>query len=103
MRRSLVSLGVAMVLAACGPATPPPNDIPSLEPRNEDAIRIYSGTTPRCGFREVGQVSGMNYRQLRSHAFRLRANAIILDPQRFGGGVGTSGMAVAFTRADCQQ
>lgn len=90
-------------LAACGPARGSQMaNVPTLEPRSERYIRVYEGTTPRCGFREVGPVSGQDYRAVQSAAFRLRANAVILDPQsaRVGGVV--SGMAVAFTRADCQ-
>lgn len=102
MRPAILVLAAALALAACGPV-PPASKVPTLEPRSEDAIRVYQGTTPRCGFRDVGNVAGRDYRELRSRAFRLRANAVILDPQRASGGYGLSGMAVAFTRADCQQ
>jgi hypothetical protein len=105
MRYALALLTAA--LAACGPgrSSNTPN-VPTLEPRSENSIRIYRGTVPRCGFREVGTVSGSNYRDLQSQAFRLHANAVILDPQGGAGrigGTGTSGTAVAFTRADCMQ
>lgn len=104
MRLSLVAPGIAMVLAACGAAqSAPPSGVPTLEPRNEDAIRLYEGSTPRCGFRVVGNVAGRDYRELKSRAFRLHANAVILDPMQPSGSGGPSGMAVAFTRADCQQ
>lgn len=103
MRRFVASLGV-LIVAACAPATSaPPSGVPTLEPRNERAIRIYDGTSPRCGFRVVGDVAAANYRDLQARAFRLHANAVILNPQRPDGGGGMSGMAVAFTRADCQQ
>ena len=109
--RHLVCLAAALALTACGTAASAepsarrgPSAVPSLEPRSESAVRIYNGTTPRCGFRDLGNVSGRNYRDLQSRAFRMHANAVILDPQRSNaGGVGLSGMAVAFTRADCQQ
>ncbi|HEX2210038.1 MAG TPA: hypothetical protein VHG93_20345 [Longimicrobium sp.] len=106
MRLSIVSFAVAVMLAACGPAVAPPSDVPSLEPRNADAVRIYWNRVPRCGFRDVGNVSGRDYRDLKARAFRMHANAVILDAQHSGGrggGAGLSGMAVAFTRADCQQ
>lgn len=104
MRWFLASLGALVAAAACGPAvSAPPSDVPTLEPRNEQAIRIYDGTAPRCGFRVVGDVAAANYRDLQSRAFRLHANAVILNPRRADGGGGVSGMAVAFTRADCQQ
>lgn len=106
MRLSIVSLAVLVAAAACGSAPAPPSDVPSLEPRSENAIRIYSGTTPRCGFRDLGTVTGRTPRDLRSRAFRMHANAVILEPdgEGLGGGGGyMRGMAVAFTRADCQQ
>ena len=104
MRLSLASLGALIALAACGAATSaPPSGVPTLEPRNERSIRIYDGTTPRCGFRVVGDVAAANYRDLQARAFRLHANAVILNQQAANGSGGVSGMAVAFTRADCQQ
>jgi hypothetical protein len=103
MRLSLVSLGVAMALAACGPSGTPPSNTPSLEPRSAGAVRIYQGVMPRCGYRELGQVAGRDYRDLQSRAFSLRANAVILDPQSSKGAPVYAGMAVAFTRVDCQQ
>ena len=103
MRLSLVSLGIAMALAACGPQGIPPSNAPSLEPRSERSVRIYQGVLPRCNYREVGQVEGRNYRDLQSRAFSMRANAVILDPQSSRGAPVYAGMAVAFTRVDCQQ
>ena len=109
MRLSLVCLAALAALTACGPArgARQSNAVPTLEPRSANSVRIYQGAVPRCGFREVGMVSGRTYRDLQSVAYRLHANAVILDPQvgsgRIGGGPGLSGTAVAFTRADCMQ
>lgn len=99
---------LAVVLAACGPGRSGPRtaDVPTLEPRNANAVQVYERGPPRCGFREVGTVSGSTYRDLQSAAFRLHANAVIVDPQGGAGRIGNSVMtatAVAFTRADCQQ
>jgi hypothetical protein len=105
MRLPLVCLAALAALTACGPArgARETNAVPTLEPRSERFIRVYEGTTPRCGFREVGPVSGGDYRAVQSAAFRLHANAVILDPQSARVGGVLSGTAVAFTRADCQQ
>lgn len=104
MTKHLLACLALLALAACGPARGSETaDVPTLEPRGERFVRVYEGTTPRCGFREVGPVSGRDYRAVRSAAFRLRANAVILDPQSARVGGALSGMAVAFTRADCQQ
>ncbi|MBW3571190.1 MAG: hypothetical protein KY467_08790 [Gemmatimonadetes bacterium] len=107
MRASIVCLA-ALALAACGP----PRSIresrgPTLEPRSARAIRVYEHAVPRWPYRDVGRVSGRSYREFQSAAFRLRANAVILEPRRpgtLGGSDGTrAGTAVAFTRVDCQQ
>ena len=102
MRLSLVSLGIAMALAACGPIDPPSN-APTLEPRSERHIRFYQGTQPRCGVRDLGHVAAPTFRELRSRAFAMHANAVILDPSSSRGTGGFSGMAVAFTRVDCME
>lgn len=104
MTRHLLACLALLALAACGPArSSEMADVPTLEPRSERFIRVYEGTMPRCGFREVGPVSGGDYRAVQSAAFRLHANAVILDPQSARVGGVLSGTAVAFTRADCQQ
>lgn len=104
MRLSLVSLGlgIAMALAACGPIDPPSN-APTLEPRSPRHVRFYQGTQPRCGVRDLGHVAAPTFRELQSRAFAMHANAVILDPPSSRGTGGFSGMAVAFTRVDCQQ
>jgi hypothetical protein len=104
MRIVLVSLGIVMALAACGPAqSGPPSDIPTLEPRSARFVRIYRSTTPRCGFRDLGTVAGRTPRDLQARAFQVHANAVILENAGYGDGGYMRGMAVAFTRADCQE
>lgn len=102
MRLSLVSLGLAMALAACGPIDPPSN-APTLEPRSPRHVRFYQGTQPRCGVRDLGHVAAPTFRELQSRAFAMHANAVILDPPSSRGTGGFSGMAVAFTRVDCME
>lgn len=103
MRLSLVGLGIVLALAACGPIDPPSN-APTLEPRSERHVRFYQGgTMPRCGVRDLGHIEARTFRELQSRAFRMHANAVIMDPQTSRGSGGFSGMAVAFTRVDCQQ
>lgn len=102
MRLSLVGLGIAMALTACGPIDPPSN-APTLEPRSERHIRFYQGTQPRCGVRDLGHIEAEAFRELQSRAFRMRANAVIMDPRTSRGSGGFSGMAVAFTRVDCME
>ncbi|HEX6367716.1 MAG TPA: hypothetical protein VF006_02210 [Longimicrobium sp.] len=104
MRPSLVSLGLATWVAACGPAaSAPPSDVPSLEPRSARSVRIYSGTTPRCGFRDLGTVTGRTLRDLQTRAFQMHANAVILENAGYGDTGYTRAMAIVFTRADCQE
>lgn len=104
MRLSIVGIAIAAALAACGSAqSAPPSDVPSLEPRSARAVRIYRGTTPRCGFRDLGTVTGRTFRDLQARAFQMHANGVILENAGYGEGGYTRGMAFAFTRADCQQ
>jgi hypothetical protein len=102
MRISVVCLGVVLALAACGPIDPPSN-APTLQPRSERHVRFYQGTQPRCGVRDLGHIEAGTFRELQSRAFRMHANAVILDPRTSRGTGGFSGMAVAFTRVDCQE
>ena len=104
MRLSIVGIALAAALGACGSAqSAPPSDVPTLEPRSARAVRIYSGTTPRGGFRDLGTVTGRTYRDLQARAFQMHANGVILDNAGYGQAGYTQGMAIAFTRADCQQ
>ena len=101
--RRILPLVVLMAVAACGQARGNRQaQIPTLEPRNERSIRVYNHETPRCGFREVGSVSGRTYRDIQAAAYRLRANAVILSAAGFGA-TPLTGMAIQFTRADCQR
>ncbi len=95
----------ALALTACGQArgTRETNTVPTLEVRSPRHVRVYMQGVPRCPFREVGTVSGRNYRELQQHAYRLRANAVILDAGSQYSNSGYSASAVQFTRADCQQ
>jgi hypothetical protein len=105
MRAAIVCLA-ALALTACTPAKPRPasDHVPSLEVRNPSHIPIYEGSAPRCPFREVGSVAGQTRREIQGAAFRLRANAVILEPvnQLRPGGV-MQRVAVQFTSAACQR
>jgi hypothetical protein len=98
MRRSLVCL--AAVLASCGYTRTP---VHPLAPRTERSIRLYDHSLPSCPFREVGSVAGRSYRELQGAAFRLHANAVIMEPEGENQRTARHGTAVQFTRADCQQ
>jgi hypothetical protein len=104
MRISILGIAAAVAFAACGPAqSGPPSDVPSLEPRSPRSVRIYRGTTPRSGFRHLGTVAGRTFRDLQARAYQMHANAVILDNGGYGDAGYARGMAVAFTRADCQE
>lgn len=103
MRLSLLSLAAAAALAACGPGRAGETSaVPSLEPRSPSRIMVYQGSTPRCGFRQVGTVVGQTYREIQAAAFRLRANAVILEPQNQTRANILEGAAVQFTSPGCQ-
>lgn len=103
IRRAIVTLAVLTAAAACGPARGArQSQVPTLEPRGSNYVRVYANETPRCGFREVGSVTGDSYRDIQAAAFRLRANAVILSTAGYNA-MPLTGMAVQFTRADCQQ
>lgn len=103
MRFSLVCLGIAMAFTACGPArgVSSLDRDPSLAVRSPGEIRIYTRSAPRCGYRELGKVMGRGYGELRTAAFRLQANAVIVERERYQR-VGVEGTAVRFIFAGCQ-
>ncbi|HEU0301726.1 MAG TPA: hypothetical protein VFR37_19895 [Longimicrobium sp.] len=103
MRFSLVCLGIAMAFASCGPARGA-RDLgrdPSLAVRSPREVRIYLNSEPRCGYREAGTVMGRSYGELRTAAFRLGANAVIVERERYHR-VGVEGAAVRFTFPRCR-
>lgn len=101
MRAFNATLAAALLLAACGGPVRS-SAVHELAPRNERYIRLFDHSLPQCPFREVGAVSGRGYREIQAAAFRLHANAVILEPapptQQ-----ARSGSAVVYTRADCQR
>jgi hypothetical protein len=105
MRISLGCLAAAAALTACAPAQPGrgTTSVPALEPSSPNAIWVLEHRTPRCPFREVGRVSGRTYRQLQDAAFRLHANAVIMEPEGSNQGGIRYGTAVQYTRADCKE
>jgi hypothetical protein len=99
MRIAITCLA-ALALAACAgsPRAGQGDDtIPTLEVRSPRQVRVFVGQVPRCGFREVDRVANGPYRQMREEAFRLRANALIL--QSYGS---DQAIAVQFTSPGCQ-
>ncbi len=101
MRTSLARLVILTALAGCGPSLGDPRE-PTLQPRNERSVRLYLHTVPRCPFRDVGGVWGRTYRDIRSAAFRLHANAVLLEPVAAANEVRLQGTAVQFTSVECQ-
>jgi hypothetical protein len=101
MRTSLACLALMAALAGCGPSLGDPRE-PTLRPRNERYVRLYLHTIPRCPFREVGGVWGRTYRDIRSAAFRLHANAVLLEPGAASNEARLQGTAVQFTNVECQ-
>ena len=103
MRFTFVCLGAVVALAACGPAhgARDRDRDPSQEVRSPREIRIYVNSRPRCAYREVGEVMGRSYGELRTAAFRLSANAVIVKQERYQR-VGVEGTAVRFTSAGCR-
>ena len=101
MRLLNVTLAAAVLLAACGGPVRS-NGVHELAPKNERYIRLFDHSIPQCPFREVGTVSGRTYREIQAAAFRLHANAVILEPAP-ATQQARSGSAVQYTRADCQR
>lgn len=97
--RGAIAFLAALALAACGQArgARETTTVPTLEVRSPREVRLFIGQMPRCGFREVGRVANGPYRQMREEAFRLRANALII--QRYAS---DQAIAVQFTSPACQ-
>lgn len=87
-------------LAACGQArgARETDRVPTLEVRSPREVRLFIGRMPRCGFREVGRVANGPYRQMQEEAFRLHANALIIQSY-----ASDQAIAVQFTSPACQQ
>lgn len=105
MRAAIVCLA-GLAVAACAPApsrTRSVDTVPTLEVRSPRHARLYVEGVPRCPFREVATVAGNNHRELQAHAYRLRANAVILETGGRYSNANISGSAIQFTRADCQE
>lgn len=98
MRSAIVCLA-ALALAACGQArgTRQTDTVPTLQVRSPREVRLFVGQVPRCGFREVGRVGNGPYRQMQEEAFRLRANALIIQSY-----ASDQAIAVQFTSPACQ-
>ncbi|HEU0301728.1 MAG TPA: hypothetical protein VFR37_19905 [Longimicrobium sp.] len=106
MRPVIVCLA-ALAVAACTPAVSRTHQgestAPTLDVRSPRHVRLYVEGAPRCPFREVATVVGRSYRELQEHAYRLRANAVILETGGRYGNANIPASAVQFTRADCQE
>ena len=106
MRFLVICIAAAVGLTACGQAAGArqargETAVPTLEVRSPRQVRVYTGTPPRCPVRDAGTVWGRSYRDLQTAAYRLRANAVLVDQHQYGGQM--TGMALQFTRADCQR
>jgi hypothetical protein len=105
MRASIVCLA-ALAVGACTPApsrTRSTSYMPTLDVRTPGHVRVYTQGMPRCPVRDVGTVAGLTYEDLQTQAFRLRANAVILETGSAYSNSGHSGLAVQFIRSDCQE
>src|SRR5687767_8449668 len=102
MRIPIVFLAAAMTLAACGARQV---RTASLEPRTIGSIRPYGSSLPRCPYHELGYVTGRRVHDLKSAAFAMRANAVLLEPVLEGRGTGgpLTGMAIRFDSVDCRR
>lgn len=103
MRAPIICLA-ALALAACGSASAShqAESDPSLGARSPSRIIVYQGQVPRCAFREVGSVVGQTYREIQAAAYRLRANAVILEPRTQTQPSVLEGSAVQFTTPGCR-
>jgi hypothetical protein len=102
MRTSLVCLAAVTALAACGGPLRS-HTVSPLATSRPSGIWILENRTPRCPVREVGRVSGPTWRALQNAAFRLKADAVILEPEGGNSRVVRYGTAVQYTRADCKE
>jgi hypothetical protein len=103
MRLPIALLAAAVTLAGCGARQ---DRTASLEPASPSHIRIYGRYLPRCQYRELGVVSGRMISDVRSAAFAMRANAVLMEPGDNGpaaGGTPLTGTAIQFLSADCRR
>lgn len=108
MQISFVCLAALLALTACGPARGVrearlAGAVPTLEPGSPNEIWVLENRMPRCPVREMGRVSGRDYRALQNAAFRLKANVVILEPEGMTEAGIRTGNAVQYTRADCKE
>jgi hypothetical protein len=102
MRIPIVFLAAALTLAACGARQPRSL---SVEPQTSGSVRLYARSQPRCPFRELGYVSGRRADDIKTAAFAMRANAVLLEPVE-GGRMGEgplAGMAIQFLSVNCRR
>jgi hypothetical protein len=103
MRIPIVLVAAALTLAACGARQP---RLLSVEPQTSGSVRLYASSMPRCQFRELGYVTGRRADDIKSAAFAMRANAVLLEPaepnsRRSGGPY--AGTAIQFLSANCRR
>jgi hypothetical protein len=102
MRIPIVLLAAALTLAACGARQPRPL---SVEPQTSGSVRLYANSLPRCQFRELGYVTGRRTDDIKSAAFAMRANAVLLEPVEGGrrSDAPLAGTAIQFLSANCRR
>ncbi|WP_420127554.1 hypothetical protein [Longimicrobium sp.] len=102
MRISILFLAAAMTLAGCGTRQGP---AARLEPRSASSIRIYQNQLPTCPFRDVGHVQGRGIQDVQLAAYRLHANAVLMEAVEGAprDGVPIIGTAIQFLSVDCRR
>jgi hypothetical protein len=101
MRISIAILAAVLSLAACSkrPLTRGP------EPGSASSVLLFDNEVPECPYREAGSVSGRTVRDIKSAAFAMRANAVLLEPSPgvSRGGQPLEGTAIQFLSANCRR
>jgi hypothetical protein len=101
MRIPIVFLAAALSLAACSQRPP----ARGAEPGSASSVLLYDNEVPECPYREAGVVSGRTVRDIKSAAFAMRANAVLLEPSPgvSRGGQPLEGTAIQFLSVNCRK
>jgi hypothetical protein len=101
MRISIAILAAVLTTVAC--SQQPPSR--GVEPSSARYVLLLSNDVPECPYRELGTVTGRTARDIRTAAFAMRANAVLLDatPGVTRGGEPYAGTAIQFLSRDCRR